>query len=80
MKFNLIKNISSDINTPAMELYGNKRIVVFDCKSIIDYSDNIIALDLGEYKVKIEGKGLCADSFAFGQTDITGVIKGLEFV
>ncbi len=80
MKFNLIKNISSDINTPAIELYGNKRVVVFDCKSVIDYSHNMIALDLGEYRIKISGMNLCADSFAFGQTDITGIITGLEFV
>ncbi len=80
MKLNLIKSIRSDINTPVIELYGNKRVVVFDCKSIIDYSDNLIALELGEAGLKITGENLCAQAFAFGQTDITGKILSLEFV
>ncbi len=80
MKFNLIKSISSDINTPAIELYADKRIVVFDCKSIIDYSENMIVLDLGEINLRITGTNLQADSFTFGQTDITGKIRSLEFM
>ncbi len=79
MKLNLINKINSDINTPAIELYGDKRVVVFDCKSIIDYSENVITLDLGENVLTITGVSLRADSFTFGQTDITGKIISLEF-
>ena len=72
MNFSKIRNMRDDINNAAIELYGDKRV--------IDYSKECIVLDLGSQKVKISGEELVADSFVFGQTDITGKIKGLEFV
>ena len=80
MNFSKIRNMRDDINNAAIELYGDKRVIIFDCKSVIDYSKECIVLDLGSRKVKISGEELVADSFVFGQTDITGKIKGLEFV
>ena len=80
MKVPKISNIKENLNTPTIELFGNKRVMVFDCKSVIDYSDEIIVLDLGTSRLKITGKNLVADSFVFGQTDITGTIYGVEFI
>lgn len=80
MKFPKIKNIKDDINNATIELYGNKRVLIFDCNSVIDYSEELIVLDLGSQRLKISGKNLIADSFVFGQTDITGEICGLEFI
>lgn len=79
MKFPKIKNMKDDINNSVIELYGDKRVLVFDCKSVIDYSDEFIVLDLGAQRVRITGSNLTADSFVFGQTDITGKISTLEF-
>lgn len=80
MKFPKIKNIKEDISNSTIEIYGDKRIIVFDCNSVIDYTQEVIVLDLGVKKVKITGKNLTADSFVFGQTDITGEICSLEFI
>lgn len=79
MKFAKIKAMREDIDNSTIELYGNKRIIIFDCKSVVDYSDEFIVLDLGSKRLKITGSGLAADSFVFGQTDITGEIFCLEF-
>ncbi len=79
MKFDKLKKVQEDIKSSSAELYGNKRIIITDCKSIIDYSKESIAIDLGELKMKISGKNLVADSFVFDQTDICGVIEKIEF-
>lgn len=80
MKFSKLKNIELDSNGAIIELYSDKRVLIFDCKGVIDYNDESIVLDLGERKLKILGKQLVVDSFVFDQTDIKGVITSLEFL
>ncbi len=80
MKFNKLKNAEASLNDVVIELYSNRRLLVFDCKGVIDYNDESIILDLGERKLKIMGKGLVVDSFVFDQTDIRGSITSLEFM
>ena len=81
MKIPKIKRLKEEINNSCpIELYGNKRVIIFDCKSVVDYSNDFIVLDLGGQVLRICGANLVADSFVFGQTDITGEIISLEFV
>lgn len=80
MKFKAIKKISENLNLASVELHSDKRVVVMDCRSIIDYSEECIVLDIGERKLRIKGDKLVADSFSFGQTDIKGRIFSLEFI
>lgn len=80
MKFDSIKKLKENIGAAAIELYSDKRVIIMDCKSIIDYSQDCIVLDIGDKNLRITGKNLVADSFAFGQTDIKGTIDSLEFV
>ena len=80
MKLNGLKNIKEDLNNCAIELYSNKRVIVLDCKCVVDYSKECIVLDLGKINLKIKGENLVADSFVFGQTDISGHILSLEFI
>ncbi|MBQ8183876.1 MAG: YabP/YqfC family sporulation protein [Clostridia bacterium] len=80
MKRNPLKNVSENINNCAIELFADSRVIVTDCKCVIDYSDEHIVLNLGRLNLKITGKNLVADSFVFGQTDIKGKIEKLEFV
>jgi hypothetical protein len=51
-----------------------------DCKSVVDYSEDCMVLDIGDRQVRITGENLVADSFSFGQTDIRGKIISLEFI
>jgi hypothetical protein len=80
VRLNGLKNIKSEINASAIEVYSNKRILIFDCKSIIDYSPECMVIDLGGLRLKITGEALMVESFVFEQTDIRGEIYGLEFV
>lgn len=80
MKFNRFKAVTENINSCAIELFSNNRVIVTDCKCVVDYSKEYIVLNLGELNLKITGENLVADSFSFGQTDIKGNIRKLEFV
>lgn len=80
VKFDSIKKLKDNIGCAAIELYSDKRVIVMECKSIIDYSAECIVLDIGERKVRIIGENMVADSFSLGQTDIKGKIFSLEFI
>ncbi len=80
MKFKSIKKLGENLSLSSIELHSDKRIVIMDCKSVIDYSEDCIVLDIGDKKLKIRGEKLVADSFSFGQTDIKGRIFSVEFI
>ena len=79
MGFNPLKNISGDTENAGIELYGNKRMIVLDCKYVVDFSEESVVLNLGNLNMKVRGDNLLISSFCFGQTDITGEIVSIEF-
>jgi hypothetical protein len=80
MKFNSIKKIGETLSLASIELHSDRRVILMDCKSVIDYSEECMVLDIGDKRLRIRGEGLVADSFSFGQTDIRGRIISLEFI
>lgn len=79
MGFNPLKNIADSMENAGVELFGNKRMIVFDCKCVVDYTNDYIVLNLGKLNMKIRGGGLSLSSFSYGQTDISGEIVSVEF-
>ncbi len=79
MSFNSLKNIMETVDDAGVQLYGNRRILVFDCKCVLDFSENCVVLCLGAINMKIRGDNLVLSTFAYGQTDITGDIVSIEF-
>ncbi len=79
MSLNSLKNITENNGDACIEMFGNKRILITDCKYVADYSGEAIVLNLGDMNVKIRGDGLMLSAFAFGQTDISGDIVSVEF-
>lgn len=77
--FDSFKNMKESTEGAGIELFGNRRAIVFDCQCVVDYSEEYIVLNLGKLNLKIRGVGLILSSFSFGQTDITGDIVSLEF-
>ncbi len=75
-----LKAMRDNINNCTIELFSNSRVIVTDCKGVVDYSKEYIVLNIGEMNLRITGESLVADSFVFGQTDIKGNIKKLEFI
>ena len=80
MKFNSMRRMGEALGLSSIELHSDKRLIIMDCKSVIDYSEECIVLDIGDKRLRIRGEGLVADSFSFGQTDIRGRIISLEFI
>ncbi len=80
MKNNPLKKLKEDFIVPAIELYMDKRVIITDCESVIDYSNDAVVLCLGDKNLRVRGADLTVNSFCFGQTDITGEIVSLEFV
>ena len=56
--FNSLKNIKESTESAGIELFGNKRMIVFDCQCVVDYSAEYIVLNLGKLNLKIKGDGL----------------------
>lgn len=77
--FNPLKSVSENTDSAGIELFGNKRMIIFDCKYVVDFSDESVVLNLGSLNMKIRGGDLTISSFCYGQTDITGEIVSIEF-
>lgn len=63
-----------------IELYGNTEIIVDGCKSVLDYCDDSLKIDIGEKGLKITGRDLVIVSFIYEQIDICGEIASVEFL
>lgn len=79
MGFNPLKSFSENTENAGIELFGNKRMIVFDCKCVVDFSEEFIVLNLGNLNMKIRGDNLAISTFSYGQTDICGEIVSIEF-
>lgn len=79
MGFNPLKNVKDNTEIAGIEMYGNKRMIVFDCEYVVDFSEDCIVLCLGELNLKIRGDNLVISSFAYGQTDVCGEIVSVDF-
>ena len=84
MKKNMLKNITDFpveyyTGEPHIELYGNTQCVVDGLKSVVEYSDSKIKLNIGKRSVTICGDGLHIDSFTHEGAIVEGIILCLEF-
>ena len=79
MGFNPIKKFSEDTENAGIELFGNKRMIVLDCKYVVDFSEESVVLNLGKLNLRVRGDNPVISSFCFGQTDICGEIVSIEF-
>jgi sporulation protein YqfC len=77
MKFKSLKEEGLNGN---IELYGNKQVIIEGAKGVIDYSEDILKIDLGNICLKISGRNLVIESFIYEQIDIKGEIVALEFM
>ena len=73
-----MKNISENTENAGIELFGNKRMIVIDCKYVVDFSEESVVLNLGNLNMNVRGENLVISSFCYEQTDITGEIVTIE--
>ncbi len=62
-----------------IDLVGNEEAVIDGCKSILEYSDEKIALNLGKICVAFCGDSLTMNAFDGEQTVIKGKFLNIEF-
>lgn len=84
MKKNMFKNLTDFpveyyTGEPHIELYGNSQCIVDGLKSVIEYSDEKIKLNIGKKSVTIHGGNLHIDSFTPEGAIVEGIILSLEF-
>lgn len=83
----IIDAVSRTLDIPAdavfgyahIELSGNREAIVEGCCGVLEYSDNIIALNTGKLTVRICGCDLTIVSMQNGQAIIKGIITGLDY-
>lgn len=63
-----------------LELYGNRELVIDGCKGILEYSEELIRLNLGKNLTKITGRSLQIKCMTASSVVIEGYILSLEFI
>lgn len=63
-----------------IELEGNKEAVVEGCKSVLEYEEGIIRLDLGKNSIRFMGHGLVIRTLSTDKAVIRGTILSIEFI
>ncbi len=67
-------------NEPKIEMLGNREIIVDGCKGVVEYGENLIKLNTGEYVLSILGDELVIKSFDGSVAVIGGKIAEITFV
>lgn len=67
-------------NEPKIEMLGNREIIVDGCKGVVEYGENLIKLNTGEYVLSVLGDGLVIKSFDGSVAVISGKIAEITFV
>ncbi len=67
------------VNEPKIEMTGNREIIIDGCKGVVEYSENLIKLNLGETVLALSGDGLVINSFDSSIVVITGQISDISF-
>lgn len=62
-----------------IEISGNREAIIEGCQGVLEYGDNLIALNTGKLTVRICGCGLTIISMQNGQAIIKGTITGLDY-
>lgn len=67
-------------NEPKIEMLGNREIIIDGCKGIVEYGENLIKLNTGEYVLSVLGDELIIKSFDGSVAVISGKIAEITFV
>ncbi len=79
MNINPFKSIAEEVKSASIEMCANKRMVITDCKYVVDYSKEYIVLNIGKLNIKVRGEELLLSGFSYGETCIEGEIISVEF-
>ncbi|MBP9989318.1 MAG: YabP/YqfC family sporulation protein [Ruminococcus sp.] len=66
-------------NSSHIEIVSNCCAMVDGCKSVLEYNENLIKLNLGKKYVTFNGNCLSIKSLALEQAVVEGIIVSVEF-
>ena len=69
----------NEIGNSHISFTDNKKVQIEGCKSVIDYSENFITLNIGKKTLLLFGSDLEILDFTDNNIIITGIISSLEF-
>ena len=84
---NIMDSITRSLDLPQdavsgyahIEISGNREAIIEGCQGVLEYGDNLIALNTGKLTVRICGCGLTIISMQNGQAIIKVTITGLDY-
>ncbi len=62
-----------------LEMNSEREIYLYECAGILEYSDDSILLDFGDFAVRVSGVDLTMISYSNGEMYIEGDILRIEF-
>lgn len=65
---------------PKIEMLGNREIIVDGSKGVVEYGENLIKLNTGEYVLSVLGDSLVIKSYDGSVAVIGGKIAEITFV
>ncbi len=76
---NFVKGEDNVSNSPSIEIIGNKRVVIEQMKSILEYENDSVRVTAGGITVSVSGKKLTLNNYTDGVIVIDGIIKKISF-
>ncbi len=77
IKSKLLSEMLAD--EPKIEMLGNREIIIDGCRGVVEYTENLIKLSLGENVLSILGDNLLIKSFDSSIGVISGQISEISF-
>lgn len=71
--------VTGFIGHAQIELSENREAIIEGCRSILNYDENLIKLDLGEIQVSFSGKNLIVSRMNAENAVIEGEIEQISF-
>ena len=86
-KDNLAKKFAEELQLPegavhkifTIEFHSNTQVSVDGCMGMVEYSDSVIAINLGDRIVRFHGNDLEMDTFFDSQAVIKGTVLSMDF-
>ncbi len=62
-----------------LEMNSEREVYMYECEGILEYSDDSILLDFGDFSVRVSGVNLSMVSYSNGEMYIEGDILRIDF-
>ncbi len=65
---------------PYLEFHSNNKVVIENCKGILEYGENQVRINGGDYIIRFQGRDLQLSSMTEESIVLSGRIERMEFL